>query len=140
MILLVMLLISAMIAVAGLIVRLVFKYNEAWLNRVVIAALCLIVVFGSGCMIGVAVCSGEIADLRAAHDRIMTYYDVVDRCENEYVRFDFYQEVEDYNATYAATVKSAASPWKDAFYPRGWQEEITPIKFYLRTGVEDYAG
>lgn len=140
MILLVMLLISALIAVAGLVVRLVFKYNEAWLNRVVITALCLMIIFGAGCTIGAAVCSGEIAELRAAHDHIMIYYDVVDRCENEYVRFDFYQEVEDYNAAYAATVKSAASPWKDVFYPENWQEEITPIEFYLRTGAEDYFG
>lgn len=140
MIFLVMLLISALIAVAGLIVRLVFKYNEDWLNNVIIVAVCSIVIFGAGCIIGSAVCRGEITDLRAEYDHIMIYYDVVDQCENEYVRFDFYQEVKDYNAEYAATVKSAASPWKDAFYPKNWQEEITPIEFYLRTGAEDYVG
>ena len=140
MILLVMLLISALIAVAGLIVRLVFKYNETWLNRVVIMALTLMVGFGASCLIGVAVCSNQIADLRAEHDHIMIYYDVVDQCENEYVRFDFYQEVEDYNAAYAVAVKDTASPWRGAFYPANWQAEITPIEFYLRTGAEDYAG
>lgn len=140
MIFLVMLLISALIAVAGLIVRLVFKCDQAWLNRVVIMALCLLVMFGTSCLIGAAVCSKEIADLRAEHDHIMTYYDVVDRCENEYVRFDFYQEVEDYKVAYAAVVRGAASPWKGAFYPKNWQEEIAPIEFYLRTGAEDYAG
>lgn len=140
MILLVMLLISALVAAAGLLVRLVFKVNEGWLNRIVIMALCLTVVFGASCMIGAAVCDKEIADLRAAHDHIMIYYDVVNQCENEYVRFDFYQTVEDYNAAYAAAVKSAAGPWKGAFYPKGWQEEILPIEFYLRTGAEDYAG
>ena len=140
MILLVMLLISALIAVAGLIVRLAFKYNEGWLNRIVIAALTLFVIFAACCFIGAAICSGEIADLRDEYDHIMIYYDVVDQCVNEYVRFDFYQEVEDYNAKYAATVKSATGPWKGAFYPENWQEEILPIEFYLRTGVEDYAG
>lgn len=140
MIFLVMFLISALIAVAGLIVRLVFKYNEAWLNRVVIMALCLMVIFGASCLIGIAVCSKEISDLRAEHDHIMIYYDVVDQCDNEYVRFDFYQEVEDYNAYYAAVVKSAASPWKGVFYPENWQEEVMPIEFYLRTGAEDYVG
>ena len=140
MILLVMLLISALIAVAGLIVRLVFKYNEGWLNRIVIAAMALFVISAACCFIGAAVCDGEIADLRAAHDHIVIYYDTIDQCMNEYVRFDFYQEVEDYNATYAAVQKSAEGPWKGAFYPRGWQEEITPIEFYLRTGAEDHAG
>lgn len=140
MILLVMLMISALVAVSGLIVRLVFRYNEAWLNRVIIMALCLVVMFGASCLIGVAVCSREIAELRAEYDQIMIYYDVVDQCENEYVRFDFYQEVEDYNIAYAAVVKSAASPWKGEFYPENWQEKIAPIEFYLWTGVEDYAG
>lgn len=140
MILLVTLLISALIAVAGLIVRLVFKCNQAWLNRVVIMALILTVSLGASCLIGAAVCSNQIADLRAEHDHIMIYYDVVDQCENEYVRFDFYQEVEDYNAAYATAVKDTASPWRGAFYPKDWQEEIMPIEFYLRTGVEDYVG
>ena len=140
MILLVMLLISALIAVAGLIVRLVFKCNQTWLNRVVIMALTLMVGLGAGCLIGAAVCSNQIADLRAERDHIMIYYDVVDQCYDEYVRFDFYQEVEDYNAAYAVAVKGTASPWRGAFYPENWQEEITPIEFYLRTGAEDYAG
>lgn len=140
MIFLVMLLISALVATAGLTTRFIFKHNETWLNRVVIAALCLTVFFGANCGIGVAVCSNQIANLRTERDRIMIYYDIVDQCENEYVRFDFYQEVEDYNAAYATAVKDAASPWRNVFYPSNWQEEITPIEFYLRTGVEDYVG
>jgi hypothetical protein len=140
MILLSMLLIAALIAGAGLIVRLVFKYNEAWLNRVVIMALCLMVMFGASCIIGVSVCSEEIADLRSEYNHIMIYYDVVNQCENEYVRFDFYQEIRDYNVAYAMAVKSAASPWKDVFYPDNWQEQILPIEFYLRTGAEGSIG
>ncbi len=140
MILLSMLLVAALIAAAGLVVRLVFKYNEAWLNRVVIMALCLVVLFGTCSIIGVSVCREEIVDLRSEYNHIMIYYDVVNQCDNEYVRFDFYQEIRDYNVAYAMAVKNAAGPWKGAFYPENWQEQILPIEFYLRTGAEGSVG
>lgn len=137
MILLSMLLIAALIAGAGLIVFLVFKPKWTWLRMTIVIALAATILMGGICTIASAQCKGQIEDLRAESEHIMLYYNTINYSTNEYVRFDFYQQVKDYNALYTHLQKQSESVWIGAFYPKGWDEQIGLIDFMLNGGEEN---
>ena len=82
-------------------------------------------------------CENELEDLYAKSEHIMLYYNTISYSTNEYVRFDFYQQVKDYNATYAKVQERSESVWIGAFYPKGWDEQIGLIDFMLNGGEEN---
>lgn len=134
MILLSMFLIAALITGAGLIVFIVFKPKWAWLRMAIDIALAITILMGAICTVTSTKCKNEIEDLRAESEHIMLYYNTVNYSTNEYVRFDFYQQVKDYNATYAKLQEQTKGAWIGAFYPRGWDEQIELIDFALNSG------
>jgi hypothetical protein len=81
------------------------------------------------------VCDNDINDLKAESEHINLYYNTVLYTDNEYVRFDFYQRVQDYNDSYAELQEKSKSIWIGAFYPKGWDTEILPIEFLLNVGA-----
>ena len=137
MILLVMLLIAALIACAGLVVFLVFKPRWVWLNQIILVTAALAFVFGAASIVAGVVCENDINALKAESEHISLYYNIVNESDNEYVRFDFYQRVKDYNVRYTNLQNNTKSVWIGAFYPEGWDSEIGLIDFMLRTGYED---
>lgn len=139
MIILSVLLIALLMLGATIVVKCVFKPKWAWLNRIVIAMLALAIVAGAAATIADGVCGSRIADLKAEATNIILYYDTINECDNEYVRFDFYQRVKNYNAEYAACQELNGNIWIGAFLPRGWDSEIGLIDFMLRTGSENGA-
>lgn len=141
MILLVMFLIAALIAGASIVVITVFQPRWNWLRYVMGAALGVAIATGIACGLTASGTHLQVNDLRQEYDNILIYYDTVDTCNNEYVRFDFYERVERYNSQYEALAEDSDSAWIGVFYPDGWQEEFGPIDFLLRDGTEsDYAG
>jgi hypothetical protein len=104
-------------------------------------ALGIAIATGIGCGLTANGTHLQINDLRQEYENIMIYYNTIDTCDNEYVRFDFYERVKCYNSRYEALVKDSKSAWVGVFYPDGWQEEFGPIDFFLRDGTEnDHAG
>ena len=137
MILLSMLLIAALIAGAGLVVFLVFKPKWTWLRMTIIIALAATILMGAVCTVASVQCKNEIEDLRAEFEHIMLYYNTISYSTNEYVRFDFYQEVKDYNDLHAHLQERSESVWVDVFYPKEWDEQIGLIDFMLNGGEEN---
>ena len=86
----------------------------------------------TGIIIGGA--NAEINHMRAEHDKLTLYQTVVEQTDNEYVRFDFYQRVTEYNTKYENEVDRAQSIWIGALYPKNWAEQIAPIEFHLNGG------
>lgn len=141
MILLTIFLIAALVASASIVVIIIFKPRWNWLLDVMLAALGIAVASGIACGLAASSTHMQVDDLRQEYENILIYYNTIDTCDNEYVRFDFYKRVERYNSQYEALVKDSESAWVGAFYPDGWQEEFGPIDFLLRGGTEnDYAG
>lgn len=124
-------LVVALIALAAVIVRIVFNPRWAWLNRIIIVFVALSIVLVT--IIGVAngVCRSTIKDLAADYETLTLYQSIVETCNNEYVRFDFYERVNDYNRMYADAAKQSENPWLDAFFPKDWTATILPIDFQL---------
>ena len=132
MIILSVLLIALLLLAASLSVYCVFKPRWAWLALVI-----LTIVFGGTALIAGNVCESRITDLKVQAADLKLYYNLVNESYDEYVRFDFYEQVREYNAEYAACQKASKNPWVNAFYPKGWSEEIAPIEFVLRTDIVD---
>lgn len=141
MILLTMFLIATLIAGASIVVITVFQPRWNWLRFVMGVALGIAVASGTACGVTASGTRAQVNNLRQEYENILIYYDLIDTCDNEYVRFDFYKRVECYNNQYEALVEDSKSAWVGVFYPDGWQEEFGPINFFLRDGAEnDYAG
>lgn len=138
MIILCTLLLAFLISLAAVLVEIIFKPHWAWLRRVIVAMLVLSVTCGIAAGIVIGGSHGEINRLAAEHNKLTLYQTVVEQTDNEYVRFDFYQSVAEYNKKYENAVDKAQSIWFGALYPKNWAEQIAPIEFYLHDGM--YAG
>ena len=139
MIILSTLLIALLIALAGIIIKLIFGAKWPWMNRIIIGILALSLVFGAAAGIAGASASASANRLEAEYDNIMLYYNTVSNSPNEYVRYDFYNRVNEFNADYENIVERSKSIWVGAFFNKDWSNEIAPIVFELH-GDEYYAG
>lgn len=139
MIILSTLLIALLVALAGIVVKMIFKVKWPWMNRIIIGMLALSLVFGAAAGIAGATASASVSRLEAEYDNIMLYYNTVSNSPNEYVRFDFYNRVNEFNANYENVVERSKSIWVGAFFDKDWSNEIVPIVFELH-GDEYYAG
>lgn len=138
MVILCTLLLALIIALATILVEIIFKPNWTWLRRVIVAMVALSVICGIATGIVIGGSHGEINYLKAERDKLALYQTVVEQTDNEYVRFDFYQDVMEYNAKYENAVDKAQSIWLGALYPKDWAEQVAPIEFYLNGDM--YAG
>lgn len=138
MVILCTLLLALIIALAAILVEIIFKPNWAWLRRIIVAMIALSVICGIATGIVIGGSHGEINRLKAEHDKLTLYQTVVEQTDNEYVRFDFYQSVMEYNRKCENAIDKAQSIWLGALYPKDWAEQIAPIEFYLNGGM--YAG
>ena len=134
MVILCTLLLALIISLAAVLVDVIFKPHWVWLRRVIVAMIALSVICGIGSGIIIGGANAEINHMRVEHDRLALYQTVVEQTENEYVRFDFYQSVTEYNARYENVVDKAQSVWLGALYPKDWAEQIAPIEFHLNGG------
>jgi glucan phosphoethanolaminetransferase (alkaline phosphatase superfamily) len=135
MIILSILLVALIIALAAIVIRLIFKVNWPVLNRLFIVFIAVAIAM-SFVSIGVGVgCRNTVDNLANEHQTLMLYYNAVQYSDNEYMRFDYYNRVNDFNARYAAAVENAKSPWVGIFYPPNWSESICPIEFHLNEGL-----
>lgn len=139
MIILSTLLITLLIAMAGIVVKLIFKVKWPWMNRIVIGMLALSLVFGVAAGVAGASATASVNRLEAEYDNIMLYYNTVSNSSNEYVRYDFYNRVNEFNADYEDIVERSKDVWVGAFFDKNWSNEIAPIVFELH-GDDYYAG
>ena len=135
MVILSILLIALLLLASASVVRFIFKPKWVWLNKVILVAAVLAIALGTVSIVAGAVCNNDISSLKAESEYINLYYNTVLYTDNEYVRFDFYQRVQDYNSSYAELQEKSQSIWIGAFYPRDWDTEILPIEFWLNSGA-----
>lgn len=134
MIVLSILLAVLLIALAAIMIRVVFKPQWAWLDRVIIAFVAIAIILGTLTVCISAGYSGEVDRLKERHDDIVLYYDTINECRNEYVRFDFYEQVQAYNSDYEKMVEDSHNIWIGKLFPHGWDTEFGTIDFALKTG------
>lgn len=134
MILLAIILIAALITIASVVVITIFKPRWSWLYHVMGVALAITIAFGLATGLTARGCRVAVDELRQEYENILLYYDLIDTCDNEYVRFDFYNRVERYNNQYEVLREDTDSAWVGALYPDNWYEEFSVVNFLLRDG------
>ena len=104
-----------------------------------IPALVLAICFAtiSGCIWAVA--QEDRDAIITDYEWLTNYQSVVEYSDNEYVRYDYYQRVEEYNDAYENYMKSSNSIWV-AFFYKDLPEEVQYFEFYLNQGGNDYYG
>lgn len=135
MILLTTLLVFLLTALAAIVVRVIFNPTWPWLNRVIATLLVISLALGAVSVVGSATYNGAAEKIQEQYDSIMLYYDTIYNCRNEYVRFDFYARVQDYNAEYLKTQEKAEDMWFGELFPSDWNANCETIDFELHTGV-----
>lgn len=67
----------------------------------------------------------------AQYKDLTLYYNTVNYSSNEYVRYDYYNKVQEYNATYQNLIEATEDPVFGCLYPQNWFANIGPIDFQL---------
>ncbi len=125
------------LAIVGLIVGTIFHVRGGWLQKVV--AVCAVLTFLlaliGGCCYGVSASAQR--ELRAEYNDLMTYYNVVNYSDDEYVRFDYYNKILEYNKQYETLSARYENPWISWFQPKDGLYGISFIDFMLNRGSYD---
>lgn len=126
------LLIFLVAAVASIAVMLLFGQRKSQiLRRVVVATVTGALVCFTLCMvIGFSVKDG-IADCQAQYEDLMLYYSTVDNSTNEYVRYNYYNKVQEYNEHYAHYVAMESDFWVGNLVHESWLDGCGLIDFQL---------
>jgi hypothetical protein len=135
MILLSILMIALILAAAAILVRLIFRPNWAWLDQLIFFVLAFALILGTVCGCMKRDYGREARNLAAEFEEITLYHETVSLSSNEYVRFNFYERVREYNKAYLDTVKESENMFYGALYPKNWAEGLTTIEFMLRENV-----
>jgi hypothetical protein len=137
MILVSVLMIALILVAAAILVRLIFRPNWVWFDQTIFLVLCFVVILGTVCGCMKRDFGREARDLAAEFEDITLYHETVSLSSNEYVRFNFYERVREYNKAYLDTVKESENIFYGALYPKNWAEGLNTIEFMLRENVYD---
>lgn len=135
MIILTILLIALILTAAAIIVPTIFHYKAKWLRYVVCIGLGICLVFGATSIM-VASNASETADwLKQESADILLYYNTVNYSDNEYVRYNFYDRVMNYNRVYTAYQEASETPLTSWLYDTDVLGECGLIDFMLNGGT-----
>ena len=135
MILITILLIALILTAAAIIVPMVFHYKSKWLRHVVCVGLGVCVALGISCGI-VSNGANKTADwLKTESADIQLYYNTVVYSDNEYVRYNFYDRVMEYNRVYTAYQEASENSMTSWLYDSDVLTECGPIDFELSAGT-----
>ena len=103
--------------------------------------ICFIGIVATVFMVGTIIANQDISNDQATYIteegyELNLYYDSINNSHNEYVRYDFYERVENYNAFYNRYIEHSENFFLAPFYTLEKIDGAQPISFPLRT--EDY--
>lgn len=92
----------------------------------------MLCVFGTGIFgLGRVCANHDINRAMAQYEDLTLYYNTVNRSSNEYVRYDYYNKVQAYNATYHGLIEASEDPVFGCLYPKDRFANIGSIDFQL---------
>ncbi len=124
---------------AAIVCTAVFGMQKNKTMRSICAIGLILCVIGMGIFgVGHACTNIETNNIVAQYEDLMLYYNTVNYSSNEYVRYDYYNKVQAYNATYQNLIEATEDSVFGCLYPRDWYTDIGPIDFQLHG--DEYAG
>lgn len=113
-------------------VSMVFGYHKRRkFQKAIAAGLILSVILCAFAGIYTSAVSNAVNDLTAVYEDLTLYQSTIERSTNEYVRYDYYEKITEYNEMFLAHQGQMQDKWFGALYPKGWDENITFIDFQL---------
>lgn len=109
----------------------IFLHPTKIAKQIVALGIFLCVITGAVCGLGTAICHSDIAKAKAEHEDLMLYYYTVVNSNNEYLRYDYYNKVNDYNAEYNRLLEVSESKWSNWFCDQTALAEFGTIDFML---------
>lgn len=133
------LLIFLIAALASIVVMLVFgmRTNKT-LRRIVATALVGTIISFALCMAIGAGVKADAAKCQAEYTDLMLYYNTVDNSANEYVRYNYFNKVQEYNDWYAKLVAFESDFWIGNLMHESWLDGCGLIDFQLHG--DEYVG
>lgn len=134
MIMLICLIVSLLITLITITIKLTFNPKWKFLSNIMFIFIILSIVFGIMCIsfsIGLRASCNQLED---QYKQLTLYADTIQESDNEYVRFDFYSQVNEYNDKCKQFEKDMNSTIIGTLGPKDWNENIALIDFSLRDG------
>lgn len=133
------LLIFLIAALASIVMMLVFgmRANKT-LRRVVATALVGAIISFALCMAIGAGIKTDAEKCQAEYTDLMLYYNTVDNSANEYVRYNYFNKVQEYNDWYAKLVTFESNFWIGNLMHESWLDGCGLIDFQLHG--DEYVG
>lgn len=120
--------IAAAIALAALAISICFSISvRSPFGTTLIALIIFTCGLGAICGHGASVAADMEHELAQTYKELSLYQPIVEACEDEVVRFDFYCKVLDYNELYATYLAKATSPAWEGIYEESRVSEISVI-------------
>ena len=135
MILLTILLIALIVTAAAIIVPMIFHYRSKWAHYAVCMGLAICITFAIVCGCVGNGARRDAAWLKTESADIQLYYNTIVYSDNEYVRYNFYDRVMEYNRLYEAYQEAVENPWTSWLFDESILTECTPIEFSLNVGT-----
>jgi hypothetical protein len=124
------LLIAAFAIFVILIIFTLATRSSKGLDGVIISGFFLLFTF-----IAVAIANSDvnarISAMYNTYDNLMLYHETVETSTNEYVRFDYHEKVEEYNAAYDFNLAESEGAVFGWLYLDGWDSGLDYIDFQL---------
>ncbi|MBO5730174.1 MAG: hypothetical protein J6R67_03160 [Treponema sp.] len=104
--------------------------NSKGLEAVIISAVFLLFTFYVVAIANSSV-NDRISAMHDTYDNLMLYHETVEASTNEYVRFDYHEKVEEYNAAYDFNLAESEGAVFGWLYLDGWDSGLDYIDFQL---------
>ncbi len=131
---------ALVLAAVTVIIGVAFGYQKnATLKMVFSFAMGAAIVVGAFSLILGSIFNDKVTVLKEAHSNLTLYQPLVEETDNEYIRYNFFNEVNEYNEMYDEVVEIAANRWYGGLIPKHWSADIDIIVFRLN-GVQYKGG
>ncbi len=131
--LLYLLLFIIIITSAVAIIMLIFNHQKNKTFRSIIAiGIAISIILSAFCGILGSIYRDNVESLKINYKDLTLYNTTISNTTNEYVRFDYYNRVIDYNTSLEQNEKMSSGKWLGWLYPEDWNSEISFVDFQLR--------
>ena len=129
--------VMALTAIA-IVVTVIFGYQKnATMRKIIAIGLAASLLLGGFAIVFGGIVGNTANELAATYHDLVLYQSTVEHSTNEYVRYDYYDKVVEYNEAYVDYMVAAQGKWLGGLYPANWDEGIAIIDFQLHGDFYD---
>ena len=129
--------VMALTAIA-IVVTVIFGYQKnATMRKIIAIGLAASLLLGGFAIVFGGIVGNTANELATTYHDLVLYQSTVEHSTNEYVRYDYYDKVVEYNEAYVDYMVAAQGKWLGGLYPANWDEGIAIIDFQLHGDFYD---